>query len=41
MFTDIQAFLNYFEGAHKRSVRDIAALPPEAESSQGPVSEFP
>jgi len=39
MFTDIQAFLNYFEGAHKRSVRDIAALPPEAESYRPETGE--
>lgn len=30
MFTDIDAFLNYFESVHRRSVRDVAALPPEA-----------
>jgi uncharacterized damage-inducible protein DinB len=30
MFTDIDTFLRYFEGAHRRSVRDISALPPEA-----------
>jgi uncharacterized damage-inducible protein DinB len=30
MFTDIDPFLRYFEGAHRRSVRDISALPPEA-----------
>lgn len=31
MFTDIGAFLRYFESAHKRSVRDITALPAAAE----------
>lgn len=32
MFTDIDTYLNYFEAVHRRSVRDIAALPPEAVS---------
>jgi hypothetical protein len=32
MFTDIGTFLRYFEGAHRRSVRDISALPPGAAS---------
>ena len=31
MFTDIETFLRYFEGAHRRTVRDISALPGEAE----------
>lgn len=31
MFTDIEPFLKYFEGAHRRTVRDIGGLPPEAE----------
>ena len=30
MFTEIETFLRYFEGAHRRSVRDIGALPTEA-----------
>src|SRR3972149_3469139 len=30
MFTDIEAFLKYFDGVHRRSVRDVAALPAEA-----------
>lgn len=30
MFTGIDAYLNYFEGAHRRTVRDVSALPPEA-----------
>ncbi|MCH8813505.1 MAG: DinB family protein [Chloroflexi bacterium] len=30
MFTDISAYINYFEGAHRRTVRDVSALPPEA-----------
>lgn len=32
MFTSIDAYINYFEGAHKRSVRDVSALPPAAAS---------
>lgn len=32
MFTDIGAYINYFEGAHRRTVRDVSALPPEAVS---------
>lgn len=31
MFTDIQTFLRYFEGVNKRAMRDIAALPPDAD----------
>lgn len=30
MFTSIDAYLNYFEGANRRSIRDVSALPPEA-----------
>ena len=32
MITDVPAFLRYFEGVHRRTVRDIADLPEEAES---------
>jgi uncharacterized damage-inducible protein DinB len=32
MFTDIDAYLRYYEGLHKRTMRDVAALPPAAES---------
>ena len=32
MFTDIDAFLRYFDGVHRRTLRDVSALPPEAES---------
>jgi uncharacterized damage-inducible protein DinB len=39
MFTDIETFLRYFEGAHRRSVRDISALPTEAEQYQPPAGE--
>jgi uncharacterized damage-inducible protein DinB len=31
VFHSISDFLRYFEGVHKRAVRDIAALPPEAD----------
>ena len=31
MFTSVDAFLRYFEGANRRAMRDIAALPPEAD----------
>ena len=31
MFKDIETFLRYFEGVNKRAMRDIAALPPEAD----------
>ena len=31
MFKGIDGFLRYFEGVNKRAMRDIAALPPDAE----------
>ena len=31
MITDIETFLRYFRGVHKRALRDIGALPPAAE----------
>lgn len=31
MFTSIDVFLRYFEGVNRRAMRDIAALPPEAD----------
>jgi uncharacterized damage-inducible protein DinB len=31
VFTDIESYLKYFDGAHRRTVRDIGGLPPEAE----------
>lgn len=31
MFTSIDVFLRYFEGANRRAMRDIAALPAEAD----------
>jgi uncharacterized damage-inducible protein DinB len=32
MFTDIETFLRYFDGVHRRALRDIGALPFQAES---------
>lgn len=32
MFTDVQDYLRYYRGLNKRTMRDIAALPPEAET---------
>ena len=31
MFTDIETFLRYFDGVHRRALRDIGSLPPQAE----------
>jgi uncharacterized damage-inducible protein DinB len=31
MLTSISDFLRYFEGVHRRAIRDIAALPPQAD----------
>ena len=31
MITSIDAFLRYFDGIHRRAVRDVAGLPPEAD----------
>ncbi len=31
MFTSIDVFLRYFDGANKRAIRDIAALPPQSD----------
>jgi uncharacterized damage-inducible protein DinB len=39
MFTSIDAYLNYFEGAHKRSVRDVSALPAVAASYEPEAGE--
>jgi uncharacterized damage-inducible protein DinB len=38
MFTDIQDYLRYYRGLNKRTMRDIAALPPEAAGYQPPAS---
>lgn len=39
MFTDIGTFLRYYEGMHKRTMRDIAALPPQAAGYVPPQGE--
>lgn len=39
MFNDIETFLRYFEGVNKRAIRDIAALPPEADGWTPPAGE--
>lgn len=31
MITDIDSFLRYFDAVHRRALRDVGALPPEAE----------
>jgi uncharacterized damage-inducible protein DinB len=38
MFTDVQDFLRYYRGLHKRTMRDIAALPPEAADYSPPAA---
>lgn len=39
MFKNVEGFLRYFEGVNKRAMRDIAALPPEAEGWRPPTGE--
>jgi uncharacterized damage-inducible protein DinB len=39
MFTDIDAFLRYFDSVHRRALRDIGALPREAESYRPKTGE--
>ncbi|MCH7606276.1 MAG: DinB family protein [Chloroflexi bacterium] len=39
MITDPDAFLRYFDSIHRRTLRDIAALPPAAESWVPPAGE--
>ncbi len=39
MFTSIDAFLRYFDGVHRRSMRDVGALPPEAETYRPATGE--
>ena len=39
MLNDPQAFLRYFDGIHRRTVRDIQALPAPAESWAPPAGE--
>jgi len=39
MFTSIDAFLKYADGLQRRTVRDVAALPPEAEAYRPETGE--
>jgi len=39
LFTDIETFLRYFDGVHRRALRDIGALPAEAESYRPDTGE--
>jgi uncharacterized damage-inducible protein DinB len=39
MITSIDGFLRYFDAVHRRAVRDISALPPEAEGWTPPAGE--
>ncbi len=39
VITSIAAFLRYFDAVHRRAMRDIAALPPEADSWAPSVGE--
>jgi len=37
MITDMAAYLRFFDGVRRRTERDVAALPPEAETWKPPV----
>ena len=39
MITDPEAYLNYFRSIHRRTLRDIEALPSPAEGWEPPVGE--
>lgn len=39
MISDAASFLRYFEGVHSRTVRDVSALPEEAEAWRPPPQE--
>ena len=39
MFRNVEGFLRYFEGVNKRAMRDIAALPPEADGWRPEIGE--
>jgi len=41
MITDIESFLRYFDAVHRRALRDIGALPPEAERWAPPAALRP
>ena len=37
MFTSVAAFLRYFDAVHRRALRDVGALPPEADGWTPPA----
>ncbi len=39
MITDVPSFLRYYEGIHRRTVRDVGALPESAERWKPPVRD--
>lgn len=39
MFKDVDSYLRYYRGLHKRTLRDVGALPPEAESYKPQTGE--
>ena len=39
MITDVRAFARYFDGVHRRTVRDVSALPAEAEAWTPPAGD--
>jgi uncharacterized damage-inducible protein DinB len=39
VFTSVDAFLRYFDGVHRRAMRDVGALPPEADGWRPPAGE--
>lgn len=39
MLTSIQDFIRYYQGVNRRAMRDIAALPPEAQGWRPPAGE--
>lgn len=39
MITDIASYLRYFDAVHRRTVRDVAALPPAAAAWRPPAGE--
>jgi len=39
MITDIESFLRYFDAVHRRTVRDVTALPPAAEGYRPATGE--
>ncbi|MDQ6748925.1 MAG: DinB family protein, partial [Candidatus Dormibacteraeota bacterium] len=39
MLTTIEEFVRYFEGVNRRALRDVGALPPEAEGWRPPAGD--